>query len=71
MTWLSLTTENDDRITIDSEKVLQIKAHPKGSHITLTTILPNKDGKLSAKSIVVAETVEEIGKALKAVTVRK
>ncbi|WP_421580781.1 hypothetical protein [Shinella sp. M31] len=70
MAWLQLTTDNEESVIIDSEKVLQIKRHAKGSHITLTAILPNKDGKPSLKSLVVSQTLEDVAKALKATIIR-
>ncbi|WP_421577678.1 hypothetical protein [Shinella sp. M31] len=71
MAWLQLTTDNEETVLIDSEKVLQIRPHAKGSHITMTTILPNKDGKPSLKTLVSSQTPEGIAKALKATAVRR
>lgn len=71
MAWLQLNTENEETVLVDSEKVLHIKRHAKGSHITFTTVLPNKDGKPSLKSIVVSQGIEQIATALNATPVRQ
>ncbi|AOF94433.1 hypothetical protein [Sinorhizobium sp. RAC02] len=66
MAWLQLTTEDNRPILLDSEKILFVKPHTLGAHVTLTIGAPNKDGNLALKTATVQEDVMYIGKLLRA-----
>jgi len=71
MAWLQLTSDNNSPILLDPEKILFIKPHAVGSHITLTISAENKEGRTSLKTATVREDVAYIGKLLKAVVSRR
>jgi hypothetical protein len=71
MAWLQLTAENNSPILLDSEKILFIKPHTSGSHITLTISAENKEGRPSLRTATVREDVVYIGRLLKAVVSRR
>lgn len=66
MAWLQLTTEDNRPILLDSEKILFVKPHVLGAHLTLTVSAQNKEGNLTLKTATVQEDVMYIGKLLKA-----
>jgi hypothetical protein len=66
MAWLQLTTEDNRPILLDSEKILIVKPHALGAHLTLTVSAHNKEGNLALKTATVQEDVMYIGKLLKA-----
>ncbi|AOF88909.1 hypothetical protein [Sinorhizobium sp. RAC02] len=71
MAWLQLTTENNSPILLDSEKILTIKPHIKGAHITLTISAPDKEGKPALRTATVREDVAYIGRLMRAVVSNK
>jgi len=71
MAWLQLTADDKSPILLDSEKILFIKPHAVGSHITLTISGTNKEGRPTLKTATVREDVAYIGKLLKAVVSRR
>ncbi|AOF92041.1 hypothetical protein [Sinorhizobium sp. RAC02] len=66
MALLQLTTDNNSPILLDSEKILFIKPHAVGSHITLTVSAENKEGKPTLRTATVQEDVPYIGKLMRA-----
>lgn len=71
MAWLQLTSENDSPILLDSEKILTIRPHIKGAHVTLTISVPNKEGTLALKTVTVREDATYIGRLMKATVSRR
>ncbi|AOF88571.1 hypothetical protein [Sinorhizobium sp. RAC02] len=71
MAWLQLTTENNSPILLDSEKILLIKPHVVGAHITLTISAENQEGKPSLRTATVREDVGYIGKLMKAIVSKR
>jgi hypothetical protein len=66
MAWLQLTTEDNKPILLDGEKILSVKPHIKGAHITLTISAPNKDGLMALRTATVLEDVPYIGRLMRA-----
>jgi len=70
MTWLNLTTDSGASILLNAANAIQIKSHPNGSQVMFLAVVPNKEGKLHAKTVTVMQSPEQIAKALKATSVR-
>ncbi|MCR6503088.1 hypothetical protein MUO32_29170 [Shinella sp. CPCC 101442] len=66
MTWLQLTSDSGETVLLNADNAIQIKPHTNGSQLMFSAVIPSKEGKMHAKTVTVTQSIEQIGKALKA-----
>lgn len=66
MSWLKLTIPNGRKVLVDLNNVFQINERDDGSQLVFSIVVPDQNSKMSARTLTVQETVDQIAKRLAA-----
>lgn len=64
--WMKFTNESGELVIVDMAKVVQINNHSRGSQLVFSVVTPDREGRMTARTLIVKEFAVQIARLLKA-----